>query len=196
MVKRRCRARRFCLAIFFSAVPKTGNCRAGHSANTGNNTTMNPLLESNITYWSDGWARELARECDLAHESICLCAMSLQPPFRNTNNDWSELWQSWCRAVKRCVQVDIWLAAPQQMPRATLGNVGAGEALVRAGIGIHFVRGNRLMHSKSCVIDRCQVWIGSGNFTAAAATTNHESYIRLDSSRIANQVIERLHKLK
>jgi len=155
-------------------------------------STMQP---TNIHYHETGWARALALQCNQAQTTISLCAMSLLVPRLNTKSEWAELWQSWCTAVQRGVRVDIWLAAPQQNAAATKGNASAGSALVAAKIGLHFVRGNKLLHAKTAVIDMQHVWIGSGNFTLAAATENHEAYISMHSPAIAQQITQRLRGL-
>jgi phosphatidylserine/phosphatidylglycerophosphate/cardiolipin synthase-like enzyme len=154
------------------------------------------MYAQNLCYFDTGWAEQLAYECALAQRSIKLCAMSMVPPLANTNNQWVSLWRSWVEASQRGVNVNMWLAAPQSMPAATRGNQGAGAACVRAGIGINFVRGKRLMHAKTVVIDDSAVWVGSGNFTLAACTDNYESFIRVNSSRFAATISERLLGLK
>jgi phosphatidylserine/phosphatidylglycerophosphate/cardiolipin synthase-like enzyme len=109
----------------------------------------------------------------------------MQVPKRNTRSDWQELWDEWVRAVQRGVQVNLWLAAPQSNAAATKGNSGAGAAAVAAGIKLRYVRGNKLLHSKCAIVDMERVWIGSGNFTSAAACENFETYISVTSPNIA-----------
>jgi phosphatidylserine/phosphatidylglycerophosphate/cardiolipin synthase-like enzyme len=78
---------------------------------------------------------------------------------------------------------------------ATRGNYGAGRACTAAGIHIHYVTGNRLLHAKTCIIDKHAIWIGSGNFTAAAAHHNHEAYLRADCAKIAAEIVSRWEAL-
>jgi len=148
-----------------------------------------------IYYHGAGWAEHMAECCALAQRSIHVSALSMLPPTQNASGDWPELWRAWCAAARRGVAVHIWLPAPSGIHPATKGNGGAGRAIVDAGMRIHFVQGNKLLHAKTAVIDESSVWIGSGNFTAAAAHHNYEAYIQATCPRIARQVIERWEAL-
>ena len=137
----------------------------------------------------------MAEQCALAQTTIHISALSMLPPTPNAIGDWPELWRAWCAAARRGVRVRIWLPAPMQNNAATRGNVNTGRIAVAAGIGINLLSGNRLLHAKTCVIDASSVWIGSGNFTAAAAHHNHEAYLRADCPAIARELIERWESL-
>jgi len=137
----------------------------------------------------------MAADCWNAKKSIHLCSMSMQAPRKNSKNDWEELWFSWVTAVQRGVPVRLWLAAPQQNAAATLGNRGAGACAVAAGIDLRYVRGNQLLHAKCAVIDGERAWVGSGNFTMAAATENHEAYLSISSPRVSLALIQKMEGL-
>ena len=146
---------------------------------------------SNVMYHGEGWAEAMGEACALAMDSIHVSALSILPPTSNASGDWPELWRAWCAASRRGVAVDIWLPSPNEKAPATLGNGTAGRAIVDSGMNVHFVQGTRLLHAKTCVIDAATVWIGSGNFTAAAAHHNYEAYLEAHSQVIAQCLIER-----
>jgi len=157
---------------------------------------MTPEIKTaEIYYHGRGWADHMAEECSAARRSIHISALSMLPPGPNAHGDWPELWRSWCAATRRGVRVDIWLAAPTPIHAATRGNFGAGRAITEAGMYIHYVRGPQLLHAKTAVIDAASIWIGSGNFTAAAAHHNHEAYLSARCPSIAKQIIERWESL-
>jgi len=148
-----------------------------------------------ISYHGQGWAGALARSCAGARRSIYLSALSLHPPTPNAQGEWPELWRAWCAAVQRGVTVDMWLPAPSPVHPATARNSTAGRTASEAGITMHYVTGVKLLHAKSAVIDAAEIWIGSGNFTAAAAHHNHEAYLQAICPRIAHELISRWKSL-
>lgn len=156
---------------------------------------MNNVIASNLEYYGANWAYALRLECDQASRSLHISALSLLQPTPNGTGAWPDLWRAWKQAAARGVKVNIWLPAPMPHAPATRGNHGAGRACAEAGIQPHFVTGNRLLHAKTCVIDARSVWIGSGNFTAAAAHHNHEAYLRADCVKIAAAIIARWEEL-
>lgn len=149
------------------------------------------IVDANLTYHGEGWALAMSKECAAAERTIHISALSMTPPTEHKTGHWQELWQAWCAAAKRGVNVHIWLPSPSEIYPATKGNIGAGRAIIEAGMHPHFVQGSRLLHAKTAIIDARTIWIGSGNFTAAAAHFNHEAYLRADCKKIAKQLIER-----
>jgi len=157
---------------------------------------MSPEIKSaNLYYHGEGWAEHMAAECEKALRSIHISALSMLPPTPHAQGSWPELWRAWCAAAKRGVRVDVWLPAASPIHPATKGNRGAGNTIQLSGMYIHHVTGNRLLHAKTCVIDEQQIWIGSGNFTAAAAHHNYEAYLRADCPEIARQIVARWKNL-
>lgn len=156
---------------------------------------MNTPDHTNLQFHGAGWAQAMRADCRAAARTIHASALSLQPPTPHGTGHWPELWGEWKAAAARGVRVGIWLPTPSNIYPATLGNFGAGRAAEEAGIHVHFVNGNRLLHAKTCIIDGLTVWIGSGNFTAAAAHYNHEAYLRADCSRIAQELVARWEAL-
>jgi phosphatidylserine/phosphatidylglycerophosphate/cardiolipin synthase-like enzyme len=154
------------------------------------------LHQQTICFHSEDWARALISDCASANHSIVICAMSMIPPRSNVSNVWSGLFGEWVRARKRGVHVSITLAAPQQLPTATRGNNDAGNAAVRSDISIKFATGARLLHAKAVVIDGTRVWLGSGNFTLAAMTSNCEMWVSFDSPAIADRILKTLGDIK
>ena len=157
---------------------------------------MNPEIQSaQLFYHGAGWAGAMAAECAAAQKSIHASALSMHTPTPNAAGDWPELYRAWCAAARRGVRVAIWLPAPTQIHPATKGNITAGRSASASGIEVHYIIGNRLLHAKTAVIDGTSIWVGSGNFTAAAAHFNHEAYLQAKCPHIAKQMIARWESL-
>ena len=134
------------------------------------------------------WAEAMATDCASAKKSITLSALSLHAPAKPLNTPFGRLWQSWIDAAERGVNVELYLPAPTKIHPATLQNRQHGIRAAANGITVHFVPQPELLHAKSCVIDSAIAWVGSGNFTSAAAHHNHELYLRCADARIAQDV--------
>lgn len=141
------------------------------------------------------WAATMARDCDAAGVSIHACAISCMPPRTNAPGSWPQLWASWCGAAARGLAVTLYLPAPLKAHGATHYNGEAGRLAAAAGMRPRLKVGPRLLHSKALVIDNRVVWIGSGNFTCAAASKNAESYVRIISPDFAAEIVRRLEQL-
>ena len=150
---------------------------------------------AHLTYHGSGWAAAMAACCAAAQRTIHISALSLLPPTQNAAGHWPELWRAWCAAARRGVAVHIWLPAPMTNAPATRGNFGAGRAITEAGMHVHYVIGNQLLHAKQTVVDEIIIWIGSGNFTSAAAHFNHEAYLSANCPHIGAQIVARLKTL-
>lgn len=134
------------------------------------------------------WAAPLALDLDAARESILISALSLHPMRKVSASNIGRLWLGLAGAVARGVAVDFILPAPARSHPATAINGQAAEALHAIGARCHFAPPARLLHAKTAVIDRATVWIGSGNWTAAATAHNHEAYLRITCNNIAERV--------
>jgi phosphatidylserine/phosphatidylglycerophosphate/cardiolipin synthase-like enzyme len=137
------------------------------------------------------WARTMRADVDAARVSIALSALSLQPPRSKSPGDWPRLWNALCEAAARKVDVTLYVPQPTPTHPATRFNSYTASAAAAAGITCRLIRGPRLLHCKSLTVDSRIVWIGSGNFTAAAAHHNIEAYTRTDSADFAAQVLAR-----
>jgi phosphatidylserine/phosphatidylglycerophosphate/cardiolipin synthase-like enzyme len=146
---------------------------------------------ANVSYHGESWGADMMEDCKRAAKSIHISALSMLAPTKNGSGSWPDLWNAWCAAAQQGVRIDIWLAAPSGIHPATRANVSAGYAIIGAGMYVHYITGNRLLHAKTAIIDAEIAWIGSGNFTAAAAHFNHEAYARIESEKIARQLITR-----
>lgn len=148
-----------------------------------------------IEVYSSDWAQTMADDCATAQDSIAASALSLLPPRHPSQTPFGRLWQSWVDAAARGVRVVIFLAAPSKHHPATAQNITAGRIAREAGILTRLVPQPGLLHAKTLVIDASRVWIGSGNFTAAAAHHNHEIYCRFDSPQCAARIVERWNNI-
>lgn len=148
-----------------------------------------------IELYEKDWAINMARDCTSARQSISASALSLLPPRHTTDSPFGQLWQAWCAAAARGVPVVFFLAAPSKSHPATAQNITAGALARAAGMSARYVPQPGLLHAKTLVIDERIVWIGSGNFTAAAAHYNHEIYCRFESVEIAQRILTRWNNI-
>lgn len=137
------------------------------------------------------WAEAMTADCGRAQSEIVLSALSLLPPRTSTAGEWPALWEALKAACKKKVKVEIYLPKPNAINPATKANYTTAAAAEAAGMICRLLPGPRLLHCKSMVIDRQIVWIGSGNFTAAAAHFNHEAYTRSVRADFACAMLER-----
>lgn len=156
---------------------------------------MSYAYKSEIEYHGQDWAEGMLVDCEHAQRTIHISALSMHTPTIRSSGAWPELYKSWLAKSQQGVKIDIWLPQPSKTWPATLGNFSTGNKLAAAGLFPHFVKSNRLLHAKTCIIDAQIVWIGSGNFTAAAAHYNHEAYLRTYSPGIAEKLIDRWESL-
>ena len=177
--------------MFFCGISLPEHSTTKRAIDTGDNFMIDISDSVNLRYHGEDWAGKMADECSKAKYSIHLSATSLHAPTPNGTGAWPRLWNTWVEAAARAVQVRIWLPAPSPIHPATRGNSTAGDKILAKGMWVHYVTGPRLLHAKTCIIDGEIIWIGSGNFTAAAAHHNHETYLRATCPAIAKQIIER-----
>jgi phosphatidylserine/phosphatidylglycerophosphate/cardiolipin synthase-like enzyme len=152
-------------------------------------------MHAEISLHLEQWAPAMAADCDAAGVSIHACAISCMPPRTAAPGAWPSLWASWCAAAARGLAVTLHLPAPLKAHGATHYNGEASRIAAAHGIRPRLKIGPRLLHSKALVIDNRIVWLGSGNFTAAAASKNAESYVRIISPDIAADIVRRLEQL-
>lgn len=143
----------------------------------------------------DKWAERLTEDCANAQHSIICSALSLLPPRHPTESPFSKLWQAWAAAAARGVRVEFFLAAPTKIHPATMQNITAGKIAAVVNMKTRYVPQPNLLHAKTVVIDQRTVWIGSGNFTAAAAHFNHELYCRFECEAIAARITSRWNNI-
>lgn len=131
------------------------------------------------------WADRMAADLDAAKTSVLITSLSMHPPRANSQNAISRLWGAMQAAAARGVMVDVVLAATSKSHPATAFNNAAAQTLYAAGCRAHAAPVGRLLHAKTACIDDAIIWIGSGNWTAAASEYNHEAYLRAESPELA-----------
>lgn len=144
------------------------------------------MLENTALFFK--WAEPLAADIDAAQHSILITALSFHPPRSDADKPINWLWRAVKNAAARGVQVEMILPAPSRAHPATAMNGQAAERLRAAGCLYHFAPPGRLLHAKTAVMDARLVWVGSGNWTAAAAAYNHEAYLRIESAELARKM--------
>jgi phosphatidylserine/phosphatidylglycerophosphate/cardiolipin synthase-like enzyme len=154
------------------------------------------MIIENAAYYDTNWADAMRLDVCDAKRAIMLTALSLHVPRSFNPQGWPGLWWALCDAVDRDVAVDVYLPAPMEHNPATQGNHTAGRLIEDSGMHIHYIVGNRLLHAKTLCIDGRVLWVGSGNFTAAAAHHNHEAYLRCTSAALCDKHIHRFLALR
>lgn len=131
------------------------------------------------------WARPLAADIADARSRVIISSLSLQPRKRDSQHPISLLWaalQAASHAGARCTFI---MPSPSASHPATAFNLAAAADLQTIGVHTKFAPAANLLHAKTAVIDRALVWVGSGNWTAAASAHNREAYIRCASAQMA-----------
>lgn len=124
------------------------------------------------------WASDVADDINAARQSVSLTALSVLPSSRSHFSAWGALWGALIAAPRRGCYVRVIVPMPSPAHPATARNAAAGIIMTRAGITVHLVHGPDLLHAKTILIDDRIAWVGSGNLTNAAATRNHEFWLR------------------
>lgn len=140
----------------------------------------------------DQWASLMALDVINAKHEVLMTALSMLPPRATQAGPWPALWRELLAAAARGVKVEICLAAPSRHHPATAQNVASASFAHSHGLHVKLISGPRLLHAKQAIIDTYVVWVGSGNFTAAAAAHNHETYIRVASENLARRLRVRI----
>lgn len=136
------------------------------------------------------WARPLAADVAAARGSVLLTSLSLQPRKRDTNHPINALWDAIDSAAKAGALVTFILPAPSKAHPATAFNLSAAADLMQLGARCVFAPPANLLHAKTAIVDDRIVWVGSGNWTAAASAYNHEAYLRCESLALAARLRE------
>lgn len=148
-------------------------------------------METATTLHLTDWAELQAHDCTAARQRITISALSCLPPKTKTPGAWPRLWAAWADAAGRGIKVTLYLPAPSAIHPASFQNGQTAIKAHAAGIKCHMIKGPRLLHCKSIAIDENICWIGSGNFTSAAAHHNLEAYTRTISAEMVEQLLKR-----
>lgn len=154
-------------------------------------TTTTATLPSASIYLPAEWASLLAHDIAHARHRVILTALSAQPPRHSAKSPHGALWQELCAAPSRGLSVTLLIAAPMNAHPATSRALHAARYLHGFGVTVLLVPGPRLLHQKTVCLDREVCWVGSGNFTAAAANHNYELYARMKDAGACLQVFNR-----
>lgn len=141
----------------------------------------------NTTLYTE-WARPLANDIAQARHTVIITSLSLQPRKPDNTHPISLLWSAMETAARTGAVITFILPRPSTTHTATAYNMAAAADLSRLGIRSVFAAPANLLHAKTCIIDGSTVWVGSGNWTAAAAAHNREAYIRCESAALAEKL--------
>lgn len=135
------------------------------------------------------WPRHIALDIADAKHTIIASALSCQPPRRIATTGLSPLWLALVSAAARRRRVVLILPASTRTHPATAHNNTTAQTAAAVGITVSLVPMPRLLHAKTVSIDGRISWVGSGNFTAAAASHNHEAWIRTEDEQTAAELL-------
>ena len=100
------------------------------------------------------------------------------------------------RAARRGVPVTVVLEQDDRSgSTVNRDNRDVAERLRKAGVEIHFDAPKRTTHAKIAVIDRRYCFIGSHNLTASALRYNNELSVLVDSTALADRVLDYIRGL-
>lgn len=131
------------------------------------------------------WMAALTNDIYHAKRSVRITALSINPPRDHQGSPLAMFWHALSVQKRDGIQVEIITQAPSKNHPATLWNQNAAQYAAFLGIPFTFHPMPRLLHAKTVLIDEQIAWIGSGNFTAAAASHNEEAYLRTDDPATA-----------
>lgn len=126
------------------------------------------------------WLLTIADEISVAERCATITALSFHPPRATARGHIGTFWQAVAAAAKRGVSVTIIAPPPSKQHPACGMNIGAARHCAEIGATFIFKNLPGLLHAKTALIDGRLAFIGSGNYTAAAAHHNHEAYIYTD----------------
>lgn len=132
-----------------------------------------------------GWPTALADDVSHCTVALSLSALSFLPPRAQRFDPFTRLWLAIDAAARRGVILTVAMPAPTLAHPATLRNDSAAATLRSIGAVVSLVPPTNLLHAKSVIIDHAIAWVGSGNFTAAAAHHNRECWLRTDDAQVA-----------
>lgn len=147
--------------------------------------------ENATTLYLEDWAQKMSEDIAEAKQSIFMSALSMLLPVQVPQSGIGSIYRNLQLAVERGVYISILLSAPAHFAPASQSNLFAIKRLAADGIHARLISGARLLHAKTCTIDSRVVWIGSGNFTQQAATSNHEAYLRTVNAQIALRLMDK-----
>lgn len=147
---------------------------------------ITPARSENVTLHHD-WAPALAGDIASAERSIYITSLSMQLPRRAGATPHHLILDALTKAPARGVRVDVVLPPPSKAHPACAFNRQVAGVLHAFGARVWFAPVSNLLHAKTATIDEQIVWVGSGNWTAAAANHNREAYLRVASATLAQQ---------
>jgi phosphatidylserine/phosphatidylglycerophosphate/cardiolipin synthase-like enzyme len=147
----------------------------------------------NLTLHTD-WPLAIATDITGASSLITITALSMHQPRHDNGTDYATLYNALAAAPARGVQCVVYMPDSSSSHPATSQNRTTAAALARLGCTVHTIPVSRLLHAKTVSIDDAIIWVGSGNWSAAAAHFNHECYLRANAPQLAARLREHWQK--
>jgi len=148
----------------------------------------------NLTLHTD-WPLAIAADITGASSLITVTALSMHQPRRDSGTAYSTLFNALAAAPARGVLCVVYLPDSSISHPATAQNRTTAAALHALGCKVHTVPVSRLLHAKTVAIDDALIWVGSGNWSAAAAHFNHECYLRAAAPGLAVRLRAHWHNV-
>lgn len=135
------------------------------------------------------WALALAADIAAASWAVNITTLSFQIPRHPNDTPHGQLIAQILAAPLRGVRVNVSMPAPSKTHAACAFNLLSAKTLADAGCFVWWAPPANLLHAKTAVIDDNIAWVGSGNYTAAAANHNRECYMRAASHQLARDLL-------
>ena len=129
------------------------------------------------------WSKALGDALKTSESKITLTALSFLPPSHHKPDIFGLFYSALIDRASRIKEAVIILPMPSPSHPATQQNGTAAKTLRAIGCTVWLHPIANLLHAKTCCIDHAEAWIGSGNFTAAAAHHNREAWMQTDDPR-------------
>jgi len=131
-----------------------------------------------------------------ATEEIVVC-MFLFKTNHSASNRARMIMDSLVTAKKRGIDVRVFLErTDRHHDSLNRHNTATSKQLREHGVGVLFDSPETTTHTKTIVIDRRYVFIGSHNLTHSALFYNHELSVMIDDRNLAKDVLEYLKNLE
>lgn len=155
---------------------------------------MTEQTQAQNTTLHHNWAEPLTLDITSAKHTVYITTLSMQLPRKPGATPHHNLITALIAAAARGVRVDVAFPRPSKAHPACAFNRHVAEALHATGVKVWFAPESNLLHAKTATIDERITWVGSGNWTAAAANHNHEAYLRAECPALARQQLRHWQK--
>lgn len=143
----------------------------------------------------DTWAPSLSLLIKNSKRSIDVSAFALTPKWPRLISAKYNVFSALAKAPKHCSHCRIVFATHKTKSRSGHFNHKANEIFTESGWQIRWHPRARLLHAKFFIIDRSIIVLGSHNVSSAAAASNVDMSIALDSPLVVADLQRKFDKI-